>query len=80
VQLDNPQAKAKLENFKRNSAQIYIRDEVQVRALMAPWKVTEIRPLASWLGVEHLVEESDREGIGTEMYGVMLVHEGKLHE
>jgi hypothetical protein len=42
---------------------------------MAPWKVREIQPLASWLGVEHLVEESDREGVGNEMYGVMLVHE-----
>ena len=75
VQTDNPQAKEKLENFKRNSAQIFIRDQAQVRALMAPWKVRESQPLAAWLSVEHLVEESDHEGIGGEMYGVMLVHE-----
>jgi O-methyltransferase involved in polyketide biosynthesis len=75
VQTDNPQAKEKLENFKRNSAQIFIRDQAQVGALMAPWKVRESQPLAAWLGVEHLVEKSDREGIGAEMYGVMLAHE-----
>jgi O-methyltransferase involved in polyketide biosynthesis len=76
VQLDSQQAKELLENFKRNSAQIFIRDQAQVRALMSPWKVAEIQPLAAWLGVEHLVEQSDRQGISAEMYGVMLVHEG----
>jgi O-methyltransferase involved in polyketide biosynthesis len=76
VQTSNQQAQEKLENFKRNSAQIYIRDEAQVRALMAPWQIRENQPLASWLNVEHLVQESDREGIGAEMYGVTLVHEG----
>jgi O-methyltransferase involved in polyketide biosynthesis len=75
VQTHNQQVQDKLENFKRNSTQFFLRDEPQMRALMAPWKVREIQPLASWLGVEHLVEESDREGVGNEMYGVMLVHE-----
>jgi O-methyltransferase involved in polyketide biosynthesis len=75
VQANNAQAKVKLESFKRNSAQIFIRDQAQVCALMAPWKVRESQPLAAWLGVEHLVKESDREGIGAEMYGVMLAHE-----
>jgi O-methyltransferase involved in polyketide biosynthesis len=76
VRMDDEQAREKLEIFKRNSAQIFIRDEAQVRALMAPWNVSEIRPLATWLGVEQLVQESDREGIGAEMYGVLLTHEG----
>ncbi|MBK9710919.1 MAG: SAM-dependent methyltransferase [Kouleothrix sp.] len=66
----------KLENFKRNSAQVFMRDEERVRALMGGWKVREIKPLASWLGVDHLVQEADREGVGAEMYGVMLEHEG----
>jgi O-methyltransferase involved in polyketide biosynthesis len=72
LQTNNQQAQAKLENFKRNSAQIFIRDQAQVSALMAPWQVREIKPLASWLGVEHLVQESDREGVDAEMYGVMF--------
>jgi hypothetical protein len=45
---------------------------------MAPWKIRESQPSASWLGVEHLAGASDREEIDAEMYGVM--HEGQLHE
>jgi hypothetical protein len=75
VQMDE-NARAKLENFRRNSAQVYIRNESQIRALLAPWHVREVRPLASWLGVEHLIEEGDREGINAEMYGVLLTREG----
>jgi len=75
VDTSNPQAHVLLENFSRNSARIYMRDEAQVRALMAPWKVREIQPLASWLGVEHLVDESVHSGVDAEMYGVVLVHE-----
>ncbi|HET9223190.1 MAG TPA: SAM-dependent methyltransferase [Roseiflexaceae bacterium] len=76
MQASNEQAQEKLETFKRNSAQVYIRDEAQVRALLTPWKVSESQPLASWLGMEHLLQESDREGVGVDMYGVTLVHEG----
>jgi O-methyltransferase involved in polyketide biosynthesis len=75
VQSNNQQAQEKLENFKRNSAQIFMRDEAQIRALLAPWQIRESQPLAAWLGMEHLMEESDREGIDTEMYGVLLSHE-----
>jgi O-methyltransferase involved in polyketide biosynthesis len=75
VQTSNPRAQELLENFKRNSAQVYMRDEAQVRALMAPWKVREIQPLASSLGVEHLIDESVHSGVDAEMYGAMLVHE-----
>jgi len=75
MQIDTEQARERLEHFKRNSAQLFMRDEAQMRALMAPWQVREIKPLASWLGVEHLVQEADREGLDAEMYGVMLVHE-----
>lgn len=69
------QAQEKLENFKRNSAQIFIRDAAQISALLAPWHIRESQPLATWLGMEHLMEESDREGIDSEMYGVLLSHE-----
>lgn len=72
VQQQDAAAREKLENFGRNSAQVYLRDEDQIAALLAPWQVRESRPLASWLGVESLVQESDREGMGAEMYGVML--------
>ncbi len=75
VRMDDT-ARAKLDNFKRNSAQVYIRDEHQIRALLAPWHVHTVRPLAAWLGVEHLVQESDRETIDAEMYGVLLEHAG----
>jgi O-methyltransferase involved in polyketide biosynthesis len=75
VQTNDQSTQERLESFTRNSAQVFIRDEAQVRALMAPWSVREIQPLASWLGVEHLVAASDREGVGAEMYGVMLGHE-----
>lgn len=72
----SPEAQAKLEHFKRNSAQVYIRDEAQIRALMAPWRVSALRPLAEWLSVEQLMQEADREGMGAEMYGVLLEREG----
>jgi O-methyltransferase involved in polyketide biosynthesis len=75
VQQNNQQAKDKIESFTRNSAQVYLRNEQQLAALMEPWKIHAAQPLATWLGMEHLVEESDREGIGAEMYGVMLAHE-----
>jgi O-methyltransferase involved in polyketide biosynthesis len=75
VQRNDEQAQAKLEIFKRNSAQIYLRDEAQLRALMDPWKIHAAQPLAAWLGMEHQMEESDRDGMGAEMYGVMLAHE-----
>jgi O-methyltransferase involved in polyketide biosynthesis len=81
AQTDSQAAQENLENFKRNSTQLFLRDEAQVRALLAPWKVREIQPLASWFEVEHIMEESDREGIGAEMYGVMLFRgEESLHE
>jgi O-methyltransferase involved in polyketide biosynthesis len=76
VRVDDDKAREKLETFRRNSAQIFIRDEAQVAKLLAPWKINAINPLASWLGVDQLVQEGDREGIGAEMYGVLLAHEG----
>lgn len=80
VQTNNPQAQEKLAAFQRNSAQVFIRDEAQIQALLSPWKIREVRPLATWLGMDHLVEEADHEGIGAEMYGVMLVREDPAHE
>jgi hypothetical protein len=76
VQTETPEAQAVIEAIKRNATQqLYIRNEAQIRALMAPWKVREIKPLATWLGVEQLVQISDHEQSNAQMYGVMLVHE-----
>jgi O-methyltransferase involved in polyketide biosynthesis len=75
VQTDDEHTQERPESFRRNSAEVYIRDQDQISALMAPWKVHKVRLLASWLGVEHLVEESAHEGIGADMYGVILGYE-----
>jgi O-methyltransferase involved in polyketide biosynthesis len=76
VQTETPEAQAAIEAIKRNATQeLYMRNEAQICTLMAPWKVLEIKPLATWLGVEQLVQESDHEQSGAQMYGVMLVHE-----
>jgi O-methyltransferase involved in polyketide biosynthesis len=71
----NQQVEEKLEAFRRNSVEIYLRDEAQISSLLKPWKVQAVKPLATWLAMEHLVEEADREGVSAEMYGVMLAHE-----
>jgi len=76
VDLTNPRAHEILDMYKRNATAVYMRDEAQVRQLVAPWQIQECQPLASWLEVEHLVQESDREGVNGEMYGALLAHGG----
>jgi len=76
IDMTNPRAPEMLDMYKRNATTIYIRDEVQMRQLVAPWQMQECRPLAAWLEVEHLVQESDREGVNGEMYGVLLTRGG----
>ncbi len=71
---ENNQAAVDL--FKRTGAEIFPRDAVAVRRLVAPWRVCECRPLATWLGVEHLIEELHHEGTNAEMFGMLLEHEG----
>lgn len=65
-----------VELFKRNGSQIFPRDQATVARLLAPWQISEIKPLATWLGTESLIQESDRENAGSEMYGVLLEHVG----
>jgi O-methyltransferase involved in polyketide biosynthesis len=74
--MTNPHAQEMRDMYQRNAADVYLRDEAQVRQLCAPWQFQECQPLAAWLEVEHLVQESDREGVNTEMYGALLTHGG----
>lgn len=68
--------RAASEEFRRNGVEIFPRAEPSMRRLVTPWRITEIRPVASWLNVEHLIQESDREGANAEIYGAILSHEG----
>lgn len=62
--------------FKRSGAEIFSRDEDHIRRIVGPWEIREFKPLAAWLQVENLMEESDREGANAEMYGAILKHAG----
>ncbi len=62
--------------FKRNGAEVFPRDEATVRQIVTPWRVGEFKPLASWLHLENLIEESDREGANAEMFGTLLERTG----
>jgi len=43
--------------------------------LMKPWEADEpgFRPLAEWLGLQDQITEADREGVGLEFYGAILI-------
>lgn len=60
------------EAFKRSGAEIFPRNEQGIRQIVAPWQVRDLKPLATWLNVEELLQESDREGADSEMYGAIL--------
>lgn len=60
--------------FKRNGTPIHARNEEQIRRLLAPWQISEIRSLASWLNLEQMMLESDQEEAGAQMFGVLLEH------
>jgi O-methyltransferase involved in polyketide biosynthesis len=76
VDMTNPHSQEILDMYKRSVTAVYVRDEADVRRLCAPWQMQQCQPLASWLEVEHLVQESDREGVNAEMYGALLAHGG----
>jgi SAM-dependent methyltransferase len=77
--MSNQRSRDIKESFKRNSgSEVFIRDEVTMSQLSSPWRVRELQPLARLLDVEHLVEETDRENVGAEMYGAILEHAGQL--
>jgi O-methyltransferase involved in polyketide biosynthesis len=70
----SPNLQEILETYRRNAADVYLRDEAAMRQLLAPWQMREYRPLASWLEMESMMQESDREGsANVEMYGALLV-------
>lgn len=66
--------RAALEFFRRSGVDIFSRDEAAMRRIAAPWHFDEVKPLATWLNVEHMIQESDREGSNAEMYGAILRH------
>jgi O-methyltransferase involved in polyketide biosynthesis len=62
--------------FKRADVELFPRDAAAMRRLITPWQVRACRPLATWLGVQHLIEEADHEGTNVEMFGMLLDREG----
>ena len=73
----NPGVLESLETFKRLATDMFfLRDPARVQELCAPWRFRECRPLATWIGVESLLQETDRYGGAAEMYGVLLDYEG----
>jgi SAM-dependent methyltransferase len=77
--LSNPRTREIMESFHRNSsAEVFMRDELTMSQLCSPWRVRELQPLARLLDVEHLVEDTDRENVGAEMYGAILEHAGQI--
>lgn len=69
-------AQTAYELFRRNGSEVFPRDEATLRQVISPWRVGEFKPLASWLHLENLIEESDRGGANAEMYGTLLEHGG----
>ena len=70
------ESRAAEEQLRRQSAEVFPRQEHDIRRLSAPWRVQELKPLTTWLEVEELVQEADRQGTDAEMYGALLTHEG----
>lgn len=62
--------------YRRNGVNAFIRTEADMRRICAPWRMDECRPLAAWLEVEHLIDDSHRAGTNAEMYGALLEHGG----
>ncbi|MBA3469622.1 MAG: SAM-dependent methyltransferase, partial [Herpetosiphonaceae bacterium] len=63
---------AALDAFKRSGAEIFLRNEAEIRHIVAPWHVREIKPLATWLNMENMLDESDRSDGNAEMFGLIL--------
>lgn len=64
------------EHFKRVGAELFFRDEEMIRQVVTPWHIRELKPLTTWLGMEHLIQEADHENTNAEMFGVMVEHRG----
>lgn len=73
--LMTPRMQQFLEMFDRMGSPYYFMTLEQSIELMKPWEADEpgFRPLAEWLGVEDQITEEDREGVGLEFYGAILV-------
>ncbi len=71
-EIRNDDNQATTDAFKRSGAQLFPRDEAAVRRIMAPWEVREFKPLATWLNMGDMLDDSDRAGGSAEMFGVIL--------
>jgi len=66
-----------LATYKRYSgAEVFLRDAPAIARLCAPWQLYESDTLANLLGVEDMIGEAEREGVGAEMFGAILEHGG----
>jgi O-methyltransferase involved in polyketide biosynthesis len=63
---------ATLAAFKRSGAEMFLRNAAEISAKVAPWQVRAIKPLATWLNLENMLEESDRAGGNVDMFGLIL--------
>lgn len=50
----------------------YSRTPEELAAVAAPWRMREVRPLCTWLGVENQIAADDFIGNTVEMYGAIL--------
>ena len=74
-ELNTQNIQATNEIFKRSGAEAFPRNEAAIRAIVRPWHVRELKPLASWLNIESQIQEADREGSNLDMLGALLDHE-----
>jgi O-methyltransferase involved in polyketide biosynthesis len=77
--LAQPHTSELLENYRRNAgSQVYLRTQAEMERLCAPWRIRESQPLAEMLGMDEQIDQDDREGVGIDMYGMLLEHAGTV--
>lgn len=73
-----PHTSEMLEAYRRNAgSEVYLRNQAEMERLCAPWRVRESRPLAEMLGMQDQIDHADHEGVGADMYGMLLEHAGQ---
>ncbi len=73
--LMTPRMQQFLDMFDRMGSPYHFLTLEQSIEIMKPWEADEpgFRPLAEWLGLQDQITEEDREGVGLEFYGAILV-------
>lgn len=64
------------DSFKRSGAEIFPRNVEHIQQIVQPWQIRDLKPLATWLDADSLIEERHREGGNAEMFGALLEHAG----